>query len=164
MKIQDYCANENCISIKMRYEYILFKENEYVISYINNKDEIDLHSMPKRRYLTIIAPLIFIVFFLFMIWESMQRQNYFFLSLFSFFSILFFIGYFHLLFYLTNESIIKKERIIKIYKGKIINSLFIKYRDNNNRVKIRRILFMANKHLKESTIQNLKKYGMLNET
>ena len=145
----------------MRYEYLIDQEDKYVISWINKNDDFDIQSAPKKCRINIIIASIFLLFFFFMIREALLAQLYNILFILILGVIINFITFIYVLFHITGATVIKKEKVIEISKGKYVNAVNIKYRDSNNRKKIRRIMFLANKTEKALTIQILEENKIL---
>jgi len=72
-----------------------------------------------------------------------------------------FITYLHFCFFTTGITISQKDKIVKVYKNKWLNAITIKYRDSKNRTKLRRIMLPAVKFDRESALQLLEEYKIL---
>lgn len=156
--IQEYCKNENCKLIDMGYEYILIHKDKYVIARTKKDGGIDIKPNSKSYKLLVIILPVFIIYFLYMILETMHAHYYFLLSIYALYAVLFLSVCIYCFFYSTAETVIKKEKVIKIYKGKILNVIFIKYKNKNNKIKIRGVTCPVDKNKRELAFQLLNEY------
>jgi hypothetical protein len=157
MTIQDYCTNEMCERIKMRYEYILIHEDKYVFSYINKGNEIDIKTMPQRHLLSMFVLPLFLIIPFIILKDAIFRYEVFFISLYTLiiFSVLAIC--FYQFFYVTSTSVIEKDKVMNVYISKRINSVYIKYRNN----KKRGIMLPIDKQERELALQLLRKHKIL---
>jgi glucan phosphoethanolaminetransferase (alkaline phosphatase superfamily) len=168
MTIHEYCANEKWVSVKMRYEYILVHEDKYVFSHINKDNKLDFKTINKWRLTGLAVLSIFLVYIAILTWNAIANQFYSWLPFPLICLSMLIVAFFRILFLETSASVIRKEAIIDVYTAKkrirrIIpdDNLYMKYKDEKNRTKIRKILLPIDKVEREVAIRFLREYKIL---